>query len=265
MYNHFKLASKFIRYYFTAANSKGHGVHSPFVFNFIKNVLNDKKDYKVYTEIEAVRKEMLNDKREITVEDFGAGSGKLKTNRRFVRDIAASSLKPQKFAQLIYRIVAYYKPTNIIELGTSLGITSAYLALAHEDVNLSTFEGSDSIAGIAGANLKKLGLNNIQLHTGDFAVTLPAFLKHSPNIDCAFIDGNHSLEPTLAYFNLLLNHTNKNSILIFDDIHWSPQMEQAWQLVIAHPAVTLSVDVFFIGIVFFRDDFKVKQHFTIRF
>ncbi len=265
MYSTFQLAKKYFKYYLTASSSKGHGVHSPFVFDFIKQVKNDFKKYDCYHDIEKIRQQLLKDKTVIEVQDFGAGSTVIKASKRRVDKMAASSLKPKKFAQLLFRIVQYYKPNTIAELGTSFGITSAYLSSGQSQAKLYTLEGAAAIAAIAHQNFNTLGLNNVELLPGDFRDTLPQLLKKIPTVDLAFVDGNHKKIPTLQYFNQLLSHSTPATILIFDDIHWSLQMEEAWEQIKAHEAVTLSIDLFFIGIVFFKKEFKEKQHFTIRF
>ncbi len=265
MFSRFQLAKKYLRYYLTASNGKGHGIHSPFVFDFIQHVLNDRKEYPCYSMIEAKRKELLRNETVIEVQDFGAGSSVIKTKQRVVKDIAASSLKPKKYAQLLFRMAQYYKSKTILELGTSFGISSAYLASANGMADVYTCEGASSIAAIAKQNFNELGLGNIHLAEGNFAETLTAVLSRAGKIDLAFIDGNHRKEPTLNYFQLLLNHSTNSSIFIFDDIHWSAGMEAAWEEIKQHPAVTLTIDLFFIGIVIFSRDINHKQHFSIRF
>lgn len=265
MYSHLQLAKKYLQYYLTASNGKGHGIHSPFVFDFIKNVLNDKKDYECYYSLEKLRYELLHDKRIIEVEDFGAGSIAVPSKQKKISDITRSFLKPQKFAQLLFRIVQYYKPETIIEIGTSLGITSAYLTNGNKNAFVFTLEGSNNVASIAEENFKKLGLHHVELIRGKFDETLPAILSKICTVDLAFVDGNHRKVPTLKYFQQLLEKSNDESIFIFDDIHWSAGMEEAWQDIQQHPYVTLTIDLFFIGLVFFKKDFKAKQHFVIRF
>ena len=265
MYTRFQLAKKYLHYYLTASNGKGHGIHSPFVFDFIKSVLNDKTVYPDYLPIEKRRKLLLNDSSVIAVEDFGAGSSVIKTNKRAVSAIAASSLKPKKYAQLLYRMVKYYQPANILELGTSFGITTAYLAAVNKTSKVITCEGSEAIASIAKQNFADLQLKNVQLTEGDFAKTLSPLLSSLREINFAFIDGNHRKEPTLDYFNQLLKHATPASILVFDDIHWSAEMEEAWAAIKEHPAVTLTIDLFFVSIVFCNPDINHKQHFAIRF
>ncbi|HLK27538.1 MAG TPA: class I SAM-dependent methyltransferase [Puia sp.] len=265
MYSPLQLAQKYIHYYLTASNGKGHGIHSPFIFDFVIHVLNDKRDFYAYMQTENLRQKLLSDATLIEVEDFGAGSSLSKTNQRKVCDIAKHAAKNKKLAQLLFRIANYYQPKSIIELGTSLGISSSYLASANPESSLITIEGSPQIAEIAKNNFQSIGLKNIQSLTGNFDDVLTDVLKNNKTIDLAFIDGNHRKEPTIKYFNQLSEHSTTSSIFIFDDIHWSKEMEEAWGIIKSSVQVTLSIDLFFIGLVFFRKDFKAKQDFTIRF
>lgn len=265
MYSAFQLAKKYIGYYIKAQNGKGHGVHSPFVFNFIIHVLNDKTNDSNCEKIELLRKQLLNNATTIEVEDFGAGSALIPFKKRRVKDIAGSSLKKKKYAQLLFRISKYYQTKTIVELGTSLGITTCYLASANQESKVFTFEGAKNIAKIALDNFEKCGLKNIQLIEGSFEKTIANNLRKIENVDLLFIDGNHRKQATIGYFNIFLKTANTESIFIFDDIHWSSEMEEAWKVVQQHASVTLTIDLFFVGLVFFKKDFKVKQHFTIRF
>jgi predicted O-methyltransferase YrrM len=265
MYNHFQLGLKFLNYYLTASNGKGHGTHSPFIFHFITKVLNDKKQYSEYETVEALRKEMLQDKTVLNIQDFGAGSSLSKTNQRTIASIAKNAAKPKKFGQLLFRMVRAYQPETILELGTSLGITTSYLALAKPNARLITMEGANEVADVASKNFKQSGLTNITIEQGNFDNTLPVVIHGLSSIDFAFLDGNHRQQPTENYFHQMLSKINDDSILIFDDIHWSKEMEAAWNTIKNHPSVRCTVDLFFIGIVFFRPEFHEKQHFTIRF
>jgi predicted O-methyltransferase YrrM len=162
-------------------------------------------------------------------------------------------------------MVKAYQPETILELGTSLGITTSYLSLAKPNARLITMEGANEVAEVASKNFKESGLNNIIIKQGNFDDTLVMAIGQLPSINFAFIDGNHRQQPTENYFHQLLSKINSDSILIFDDIHWSKEMEAAWDTIKNHPSVRCSVDLFFIGIVFFRPEFHEKQHFTIRF
>ncbi len=265
MYSPFQLGIRYLRYYITASNSKGHGMHSPFVFSFITKVLNDDRQFYAYQTIEQLRAALLIDQQEILIEDFGAGSRLKKNNLRKVCDIARSSLKPKKFGQLLFRMVDHYAPNTILELGTSLGITTAYLASAKNATQVVTMEGAKNVAAVARKQFQKAGLHNIELVEGNFDETLTGTIQKMGKIDLAFVDGNHRYEPTVRYFRELLPAMHENAVLIFDDIHWSKEMEQAWDTIRKDSSVTLSIDLFYIGLVFFRTEQKVKQHFVIRF
>jgi predicted O-methyltransferase YrrM len=265
MYSRFQLLSKYLHYQLTASNSKGHGIHSPFVFEFITKILNDKKEYAAYSKVEALRNKILSDPSLLEVEDFGAGSSLSKNNQRTVSSIAKNAAKPKKYGQLLYRIIKYYQPQTILELGTSLGITTSYLSLAKPDAKLISMEGAKEILNLAILNFKLLELHNIEIVRGNFDDTLNTTVRNLSSVDFAFIDGNHRQVPTENYFQELLLKTYEHSILVFDDIHWSGEMEAAWQTIKNHDAVTCSIDLFFIGIIFFRKEFKEKQHFKISF
>ena len=240
-------------------------MHSPFVFEFITKILNDKIIYTEYDKVETLRNQLLNDNTVLEVEDFGAGSVVDKKNRRSISSIAKNAAKPKKFGQLLFRMVKHYQPATILELGTSLGITTYYLSQAKPDGRLITMEGSREIADTAKQNFKTAGLKNVELIEGNFDHTLASVVRGLSSVDFSFIDGNHRKEPTEKYFKELLSKINNNSIFVFDDIHWSSEMEVAWETIKKDDAVTCSIDLFFIGIVFFRMEFKEKQHFTIRF
>ena len=265
MYNHFQLSQKFLYYYLTASNGKGHGVHSPFVFDFIKNVLTDRKIYDCYNKVEDCRKVLLSNEELIEVENFGAGSSLTPSSKRKVNAIAGSSLKSKKFGQLLFRMIQYYQPAVLLELGTSLGITSSYLSFGNPSAKLFTCEGAEKIASIAQKNFDSMNLSNIEIIAGDFSKTLPSLLTNMRKVDFAFVDGNHRKSSTINYFHQLLDYSKTTSIFVMDDIHWSSEMEEAWIYIQHHPAVTLTIDLFFIGIVFVNPDYKVKQHFKIRF
>jgi predicted O-methyltransferase YrrM len=235
------------------------------VFEFIKFVLNDKKKYDCYSNIEKQRQNLLNDKKVIEVEDFGAGSTVIKTKNRVLKDIASSSLKQKKYSQLLFRMIQFYNKKIVLELGTSFGITTSYLSSSKNNPTVTTMEGSKNIAVIARQTFDKLQLQNVNIIQGDFEKTLFTYLNNSNVIDFAFLDGNHRKIPTLQYFKQILQKSNEETIFVFDDIHWSKEMEEAWEEIKAHEAVTLSIDLFFIGIVFLKKDFKVKQHFIIRY
>lgn len=265
MYSSLAIAFKYLHYYRTAMNGKGHGMHSPFVFNFILDVLQNRQVYSPPPHLETLRKNLLSDNRKLNITDLGAGSGTGNAKQRTVRQVAATAIKPAKYSQLLYRLVHRYQPATILEMGTSLGLTTAYMAAAHLPARIVTIEGSSAIRSIALENFAVLQFNNVHSIEGNFDIVLPQLLQESSHFDLAFIDGNHRYVPTINYFNQLQSHAHNDTILVFDDIHWSAGMEKAWEEIKKHPAVRCTIDIFFMGFVFFRNEFKEKQDFVIRF
>jgi len=265
MYSPLQLALRYTKYRFTAYNGRGHGMHSPFVYTLIRDVLNDRAKYPAYAQVEQLRKQLLQNNDLLPVTDFGAGSVTGSHPQRSIASIARHAAKPRKYGQLLYRLVQYFNPAQLLELGTSLGITSSYLALGHAEGQLHTIEGAPAIAAAARRNFDQLGLKNIQLHTGQFEQVLPSLLTQIQRVDFAFLDGNHREEPTIDYFTKLLPFIHNDTAVVLDDIHWSAGMERAWDHISRHEMVTCSIDLFFIGLVFFRREFHEKAHFSIKY
>ena len=266
MYSPVRLAWKYLHYYFTAANGKGHGIHSPFVFDFMTHVLNDRGPYPAWAAIEELRGRLLRDDRLVRIEDMGAGtagSGAGVRSRK-IADIARRAAKPRRLGQLLFRIAHHYQPATVLELGTSLGLSTAYLATGAPAAHVISIEGSESIREAAAENLRSLGLAP-ELVQGNFDEVLGPLLSRIGPVGLAFVDGNHRYEPTLRYFHSLMAQMSAPAVLIFDDIHWSADMERAWAEIRADSRVYMTIDLFFIGLVFLRDEFKIKQDFTIRF
>lgn len=250
---------------FLAQSGNAHGLHSPFVFNLYAHVINHTGHFAAHDAVETRRQELLADSTEITIKDFGAGSRTGAGRTRRLRDIARTAAKPPKLGQLLFRLVNHFQPRTIVELGTSLGLTSAYLSSANSRAQVITFEGCPQTAQVAQATFASLGLTNIELVEGNLDDTLAPTLSQLANpVDFAFFDGNHRLEPTLRYFELLNQRRTEHSVFVLDDIHWSKEMEQAWEAVKRHPDVALTIDLFYIGLVFFRRNHP-KQHFSLRF
>ena len=264
-YNTFTLINKYISYLWKASNGHGHGVHSPFVFAFIKNVLNTKSKGPSIDAIELYRQRLLNNQKEITILDLGAGADPKGNKSRTIAQIAKGALKPKKYSSLLSRIVKYYQPSQVLEMGTSLGITTCYLAHGVPNASVVTMEGAPTVAHEALTTFKNLGFQNIQLIEGNFDQSLPNYLQSVSTIGIAYVDGNHKYEPTMQYFNLLLTKSDEHSIFIFDDIHWSSEMEKAWAEIKADARVSLTIDLFYIGIVFLRKGQKEQEHFIIRY
>ncbi|KYG82882.1 hypothetical protein AWN68_13960 [Roseivirga echinicomitans] len=240
-----------------------HSLHSPFLYPFYTEVV--KKDNKIgFEEIEVLRKSLLQNDEEILIEDLGAGSRISNSDSRKVSQIAKHASTPARFSRLLNRIITHFDYTHIVELGTSLGLNSAYMASAKEDVQLFTFEGSTSIANLAKQNLSELNCSNYQLIEGNIDNTLPQWIENAPHINLAYIDANHRYEPTLRYFELLLPKITTSGMIILDDIHWSKEMNDAWKVLKKHPKVSLSIDLFEAGILFLQPDL-MKENYILEF
>lgn len=239
-----------------------HGVHSPFVFNFITNCFYKKANPSKIEAINSIRKSIFQDHKIITVTDFGSGSKVFKYNDRRVADIAKIAGMNKKKTSLLVNICEYLDPQNILEIGTSVGLGASTLSIGCSHSQIHTLEGCKNTAKIAQELFQKFNLKNIQLTIGNFNDTLPN-LGINNQFDLVYFDGNHQKKATLRYFKQCLPAAGENTIFIFDDINWSVEMQQAWEEIKMHPKVTVTINTYFWGIVFFKTAL-VKQHFTIR-
>jgi predicted O-methyltransferase YrrM len=251
-----------------------HALHSPFLYDLYTTVIRPRPVpmEPVFTDIEAVRHRMRASTDEIEVRDFGAGSKHSNAPRRRVSVIARNAEKPPKYGQLLYRLIRRFRPETILDLGTSLGITTLYEAAAAQAAaaptaaRLLSFEGCPETARLARQNFETLGgtVVPVELVIGNLDETLPECVGTLDRVDFAFFDANHRYEPTVRYFETCLTSARTDSVFVFDDIHWSPEMERAWRYIKAHPRVTVTVDLFQVGLVFFRTE-QPKQHFVLRY
>lgn len=245
-------------------NSKNqHGVHSPFVYNLVTKCFYDTKKHPEYSILNNNRNTLLENKNTIEVTDFGAGSRVFKSNIRAINQIAKNAGISSKRAELLFRVVNYFQPETILEIGTSLGLATSALSLGSKKAKITTLEGCAKTIAIAKNQFQLLNLNNIEFINTKFEDYLKTFDFRLSTFDFVYFDGNHSKKATLEYFELLLTTITNNSVWIFDDIHWSLGMEQAWEIIKNHPKVTVTIDTFQWGIVFFRSE-QEKEHFVIR-
>ena len=273
-------AKSWLRHQLTAWNTGGEGVHSPYLFEWVRMVMMDKNSFYIWGEIERCREKMLRDERELEFVDYG--SGKLKGEngeRRRMCDIARRSLAKRKYAQMLSRLVnwlgashslengsgtAYsleFRGLTIVELGTSLGVTTAYMAAMDSRNRVVTFEGCEAVADVAKENWKALNINNIECRIGKIDVEqLVGDIEH---LDVAFIDANHTYEGTCKYFDVLAGKVREKSVIVVDDIHYSEEMEKAWKAICADERVTSTIDLYQMGLVFF-DKHYWKRHYTMR-
>lgn len=251
---------RYLSYLFKAKTK--YYIHSPFVYQLCEEVIFDKRHYYAFEDIAYLRKKLLTSKEIIKVTDYGAGSQVFKKEQRAISKIVKHASIPPKFGRLLFRLVHHFSPCNILELGTSLGMSTLYQAKAMPSANIISLEGCPNTAQIARSNFSVLQAHNIDVVVGQFKDTLSTVLKKFETLDFIFIDGHHQQEATLSYFEQCLPFIHNNSIIIFDDIHWSSGMEKAWQAIKKHPNISVTIDVFKFGIVFFRKE-QEKENFIL--
>lgn len=258
------MITSYFKYLLRSGNE--HSIHSPFLFELYTKVIKDKSEtHPDYKNLKLLRQELLASNETIEILDLGAGSRINKSNLRKIKTIAKNAEKPEKFGKLFHRLIRHSQPESILELGTSLGLTTLYMSKAKPDSHILSFEGCPETAKIAQRNFEKSDAKNIEVILGNIDETLPKTLSKLTNgLDYAYFDANHRYEPTVRYFEECLPYAKNESIFIFDDIYWSEEMTQAWEHIKAHPQVTLTVDLFWIGLVFFRKE-QVKENFVLRF
>jgi predicted O-methyltransferase YrrM len=243
-----------------------HSIHSPFVFDLYTQAIRPQGyDGIDLQEVEDLRNQLRKNHSEIEIMDLGAGSRVNTSNRRKISEISKNAEKPARFGRLFYRLTQKLKPSTIVELGTSLGITTAYFAKAAPGARIITLEGCPETARLARQNFDKLGLDTISTVVGNIDHILSEQLSSiSGEVDMVFFDANHRLEPTIRYFEEAKRHVATEAVFIFDDIYWSEEMTRAWEHIKNHPDVTVTIDLFWLGLVFFRKE-QVKENFVLRF
>ncbi|MGQ1784192.1 MULTISPECIES: O-methyltransferase [unclassified Saccharicrinis] len=239
--------------------------------DFISSVARDIAHFIIYNnypfyrfeDINDIRNDVLQSKQKVEVRDFGAGSKKFRSNHRALRHLVKYNASPQKQGELIFRFASYFKPNNIIELGTSLGLGTMYLALPNSQTKVYTIEGCPKVSNIANRLLGCAGANNVIQHVGPFREELPKVLASVDQVGMVYFDGHHAYQPTLDYFHLCLPKATEASVFIFDDIYWSREMAKAWNEISAHPSVSLSFDFFRFGVLVLNVP-HVEEHCVIK-
>ena len=261
-----------LRHYLTAWNTGGEGVHSPYLFEWVRMVMSDKHAYRIWNDIERVRAQMLASKEVVEFVDYGSGKrllGENVRNERLVREIAKGSLAKAKYAQMLFRLVNWLghqlrkddEGLTIVELGTSLGVTTAYMAGVDARDKVYTYEGCEAVAKIARNNWETLGINNIECRIG--AINGEILKDCLERVDIAFVDANHTYVASLEYFNVLADKVHEKSVIVMDDIYHSEEMEKVWEEICKDERVTTTIDLYQMGLVFF-DKHYWKRNYRMR-
>ncbi len=248
----------YARFLLRAGNA--HTLHSPFAFHLYNEVLTADKQYYAFDQLEALRQVLQRNGHTLTVQDHGADPVQTRTRR--VREMARTSLLPPRQAQILFRLADFLRARTIVELGTSLGLTTLYLATARPHAHIQTFEGCPATAALAQQHFAAFGFPDLSPVVGPLDQTLPAVLPTLDRLDLVFFDAHHRYAPTLCFFEQCLPLAHRDSVFVLHDLYWSPEMTRAWRTLCAHPAITLSLDLFHLGLLFFRP--QAKEHFSLR-
>lgn len=240
---------KYLNYIITSGHREGHGIHSPFIFNIVSELFRNKTNNDIVCTIENVRKTLIRDERLIKVNDLGSGQNNKPAYRK-VSEIARYSAVTKKYGMVLSSLAARFGKGNIIELGTSLGISTMYLASGCPDCTVTTIEGCPECSSTASKNISDTGFNNVKVITGSFEEKLPELLKTGTKPGLIFIDGNHRKTATIGYFRMFMQNPDENLVIVFDDIHDSAGMSEAWESIISDGRVTATIDIHRMGIVF---------------
>ena len=258
----FHLLKHYVRHWFVS-KTNGHGVHSPFAYKLCEEVFYNPNHFYDFDKLDVLRKALLKNKTNLVIEDFGAGSKLMPAANRKVNQIAKQGISSKKQSELLYRLVNFLNCKTVIELGTSIGLNTLYLAMPSPDNNVYTIEGSTELHKFAQTLAIENNITNVRFIHGKFDDELPNLLNQLSGFDLLYVDGNHRYTSTLNYFNVALQKYHNNSLIVFDDIYWSKDMTKVWEEIKNHPSVSLSIDTFYFGLVFFKQEIKTKQHIKL--
>jgi predicted O-methyltransferase YrrM len=225
-------------------------------------ILDESRQYYVFEFIEKERNKLLHDYTIFRKTDFGAGSKNFNTSQNQVSKIAKTSLSGEWQCQVMFRIAEFLKAESILEMGTSFGISTMYLA-GNQNRKVTALEGDPKCVEIVNSLAAILNFHNLEVLPGPFSNTIPHIIERNKKFDLIFMDGHHMEQPTIAYFNQLQTVTKENSVILIDDIHWSAGMNNAWRHIQNLPVVTQTIDFYYFGIVFLKNSFLEKQHHRI--
>ncbi len=256
-----KQLNRHLKYYWRAKTK--YQVQNPFVLDFLKNVVDNTETYSFFEDLEALRESLKKDGSQLVKQDLGAGAQFNPTQNTTVAAIAKNSQSYPVTSQFLFRLTNWLRPQNMVELGTSLGIATIYQALGSKKGQMHSIEGCPNITAVARKVVQDFKVTNVTIDQGNFDDLLPPLLQKIQQLDYIFVDGNHLEKPTIAYFEECLPFTNEDSVMVFHDIRWSSGMAAAWRYIQEHKAVTLTIEIYDVGVVFFKKDIGKKQNLSL--
>lgn len=251
------LIKHYFRHFFQA-HRKGHGIHSPFAYQLCEEVFYNRHPFYELKRLRDLRQSLSQNNTIIRVEDFGAGSKVFKSNERVVSQLVKSGTSSVKQSEILFRLSNFLNAKTSLELGTSIGLNALYLAMVNSSHKVVSVEGSAELAAFASKLANDHHCKNLEIKHAKFDEILPTLLPQLHSIDLLYIDGNHTYEATMRYLQLALPYMNKTGVVVLDDIYWSQGMTKAWKEACELPQVTLSIDGFYFGMLFFKEELKEK-------
>jgi predicted O-methyltransferase YrrM len=251
----------FLRYQVKAKHRKGRGIHSPFVFDLVNKVLSDRSVYDEYHFFQQVLDSLRQTKASVEVQDIGSPSLTFKNRNRLVSRLLSRSSVDAATGRLLFRLCRYYKPENIIELGTSIGLSALFMAKGSPGSRITTIEGNTALAAFAQSLFRKYRVKETDVRQGLFDEILPGIKSEKKSPRLVFIDGNHTYHATMKYFHFFSDWMEEG-FLLFHDIHWSMGMTKAWKEIQKHPKSVVTIDLFKCGIVILNRTIT-PGHYTV--
>lgn len=255
---------RYLKYLIFARHGKGHGIHSPFVFRLITETFRHEADKEIINRIRNTRRKLSTDPRSVSVTDLGSGSRRMKSDNRKVSEMVRNAAVPEKYGLLLFNLSKEFGSPLIVELGTSLGVSTMYLAAASPEIPLYTIEGCGALAELASQNIREAGINNIRIMNGSFDEMIPLIKDLNVSPGLVFIDGDHKKDAVVRYFMDFARISNSNTLIVIDDISISKEMAEAWEFIKKHEKVTVTIDLCRMGLIFFREGIT-RLHYMIRY
>ncbi|MDD2435944.1 MAG: SAM-dependent methyltransferase [Massilibacteroides sp.] len=216
---------------------KGHGVHSPFVFNFITKVIDERAAYYCLKDIELTRKKFFYE------------------NEPFHK----WEIRP-KYGALLMRISNYLKPQNLLLIGSDLSFSALYSSSYASTTRCVVLEEKTEIAAFSRSVIEKHRAKNILLKEGVYQKTVSEVLEHTDKLDFVYFGYPNDSALDIPVFECILPHLHEHSVLILRGIRKTKDRKEFWNRLCARPEVSVTIDVYELGIAFFNHKIHKKNY-----
>lgn len=241
-----------------------HGTHSPFVYKLTDEVIYDFSAKKIDDSVEQQRKKLFDDDSSLILTENNECLGQLKLQQTTVKRLAKKLTNKKEVDRLIYRLVANRQPAVSLQIGTGLGVSAAYFSMANSRNPVKIIECEPEFSTVAQRIFSNLGIDNVELRTGNLQQLLHHTLLNSTKLDIVYFNKFKDGETLFNLFGLCLAKADENSMFIIKGIYSDPSTKTMWAKIKELPEVTVTVDLFWIGLVYFKKD-QAEEHFKIKF